>query len=261
MDPVRVVQVTDLHILADDNASLSGVKPFHSLIKVINDIKSLSPAPRLVIASGDLTDDGSPQAYRHLRQLLLELPCAVYVMAGNHDEAEVMRTELPGDNIFYQRQVDCESWELLLVDSKLPGSSFGFVSDDEFAWLDEQINNAIDRPILLAMHHTPLRLCASPSCQVKNADTFLSRISKYKGVKGLIAGHTHNAVEKSIDRLRIMTTPSTMVQVTHNQNEASKANDEFWRFHEADTSRHGYRVLDLSAKGDFITEVRWVAGN
>lgn len=258
MDPVRVVQITDLHILADDNASLSGVKPYHSLSKVIDDIKSLSPPPRLVIASGDLTDDGSPQAYQHLRQLLLELPCAVYVMAGNHDETEVMRTELPGDNIFYQRQLDCENWKLLLVDSKLPGSSFGFVSDDELVWLDEQINNAIDRPILLAMHHTPLQLCASPSCQVKNAETFLSRVSKYKGVKGLIAGHTHNAVEDSLGQLQIMTTPSTMVQVTHNQTAAFKTNSEFWDYHQPDISRHGYRIVDLHANGSLDSEVRWV---
>ncbi len=260
MDPVRVVQITDLHILADDNASLSGVKPFHSLSKVINAIKSLSPAPRLVIASGDLTDDGSPQAYQHLRQLLLELPCAVYVMTGNHDETAVMRTELPGDNIFYQRQVDCENWKLLLVDSKLPGSSFGFVSDDEFAWLDEQINNAIDRPILLAMHHTPLRLCASPSCQVKNAESFLSKIKSFPQVKCLIAGHTHNEVEEAYGDLRVMTTPSTMVQVTHNQNEACSSNDEFWHFHEADTSRHGYRIVDLNKDGTFESQVSWVAG-
>lgn len=258
MDSARIVQITDLHILADDNASLCGVKPHQSLSKVIDDIKSLSPAAELVIASGDLTDDGSPEAYRRLRQLLLELPCPVYVMAGNHDETEVMLAELPGDNIFYQRQVDCENWKLLLVDSKLPGSSFGFISDSEFAWLDEQLNNEDDRPVLLAMHHTPLQLCASPTCQVKNAEAFLSNINEFEQVKGLIAGHTHNAVEESLNQLRIMTTPSTMVQVTHNQTEARKTSSQFWDYHQPDISRHGYRIVDLHSSGSLESEVCWV---
>lgn len=252
------MQITDLHILADDNTSLSGVKPFHSLGRIIDDIKSLSPAPRLVIASGDLTDDGSPEAYRRLRRLLLELPCAVYVMAGNHDETEVMRAELPGDNIFYQRQVDCENWRLLLVDSKLPGSSYGFISEDELAWLENQLDNEDSRSVLIAMHHTPLRLCASPSCQVKNAEIFLTRIRNFQQVKGLVAGHTHNAIEETLDQLRVMTTPSTMVQVTHNQTEALRANSEFWEFHRPDISRHGYRIVDLHADGSLDSEVRWV---
>ncbi|MDH5356432.1 MAG: metallophosphoesterase [Gammaproteobacteria bacterium] len=260
MDSVRLVQITDLHILADDNASLSGVNPHQSLSRVIDDIKSLSPAPGLVIASGDLADDGSTEAYRRLRRLLLELPCAVYVMAGNHDETEVMHEELPGENIVFQRRVDCENWKLLLVDSKLPGSSFGFISDEEFDWLDQQLSEEDGRPVLLAMHHTPLRLCASPSCQVKNADAFLSKIKNFNRVKGLIAGHTHNQVDQTHGDLRIMTTPSTMVQVTHNQIEAIKSNEEFWHFHEADTSRHGYRIVDLNADGSFESEVRWVPG-
>lgn len=259
MDSVRVVQITDLHILSDEDACLSGVKTYRSLSKVIDDIQSLSPKPGLVIASGDLTDDGNPKAYQLLRSLLLTLSCPVYVMAGNHDDTEIMLAELPGDNIFYQRQVDCENWRLLLVDSKLPGSSFGFISDEEFAWLNKSLSMGVDRPVLLAMHHTPLRLCASPSCQVKNAAAFYSKIKQFKQVKGLIAGHTHNAAEESFDRLRVMTTPSTMVQVTHNQTEACKNNNQFWDYHQADVSRHGYRVLDLHGDGSFGSDVHWVS--
>jgi len=259
MDTIRIVQITDLHILADKNASIRGVNPHQSLSRVIENITLLSPRPRLVVASGDLADDGSSAAYQLLRQLLLKLSCPVYVMAGNHDDTEAMLTELPGDNIYYQRQVDCESWKLLLVNSKLPGSSFGFIDDDELEWLQEQVGSSTNQSVLVAMHHTPLRLCASPSCQVKNAKAFLSKVNKFKQIRGLIAGHTHNVAEESFDRLRVMTTPSTMVQVTHNQSEAIKRNSQFWDYHEADISKHGYRVVDLQADGSLQSEVRWVS--
>ncbi len=80
-------------------------------------------------------------------------------------------------------------------------------------------------------------------------------------VKGLAAGHTHNAVEEMFGHLHLMTTPSTMVQVTHNQDEAFKTNDQFWDYHQPDISKHGYRIVDLFADGRLETDVRWVAAN
>ena len=98
----------------------------------------------------------------------------------------------------------------------------------------------------------------SSSCQLHNADEFLALLRDYPQVKGLVAGHTHNEIESKYEHLRIMTTPSTMVQVTHDQKEGFRSNSEFWDYHQADTTRHGYRVLDLQADGQFKTEVRWV---
>jgi Icc protein len=257
MQVTRIVQITDLHVLSDDNDDICGVRPNRSLLQVIKDINTLSPAVDMVIASGDLTDAGSPAAYRCLRESLLKLRCPVYVMAGNHDDTEAMRRVLPGDNIFHQASVDCAGWKLLLIDSKTPDASYGTVSQEGLARIDHELNEA-DSFILLATHHTPLRLCASPSCQMKNADEFLTSIRKYPQIKGLVAGHTHNAVDELQAQLRIMTTPSTMVQVTHNQHEAFNNNEEFWDYHSADISRHGYRVIDLYANGSLTTEVHWV---
>ena len=257
MQATRIVQITDLHVLDGDNDDICGVRPNRSLAQIIDDINVLSPEVDMVIASGDLTDQGTPAAYRRLREGLVRLQCPVYVMAGNHDEPEAMRCELQGDNISHSTSVDCTGWKLLLIDSKTPNASYGAVSIEELARIDRVLAET-DSSVLLAMHHTPLRLCASPSCQMKNADEFLSRVKKYPRIKALIAGHTHNAVDEMQGQLQIMTTPSTMVQVTHNQQEAVKNNEEFWDYHSPHVSRHGYRVIDLYANGSFATEVHWV---
>lgn len=257
MQVTRIVQMTDLHVLADDNDDICGIRPNRSLVQVIEDISTLSPAVDMVIASGDLTDAGSPAAYRRLRERLLTLQCPVYVMAGNHDETQAMQGGLQGDNIYHHTSVDCPGWKLLLIDSKTPNASYGTVNADELARID-RVPGETDSSLLLATHHTPLRLCASPSCRMKNADEFLATIKKHQQIKGLVSGHTHNEVDEMQAQLRIMTTPSTMVQVTHNQHEAFKNNDEFWDYHSADISRHGYRVIDLYADGSLSTEVRWV---
>ena len=257
MQAARIVQITDLHILADEGATISGVNTSQSLTKVIDHIQSLTPPPQLVIASGDLTDDGSAPAYRKLKSLFKKLDYPIYILAGNHDETDVMQSELVGDNVFYQRQIPLANWQILLVNSKAEDDSFGFVSKTELCWLDDELDKA-NQPVLLAMHHTPLRLCASPTCQFKNADELLSVIKNYKIARGLVAGHTHNDVEEVHDNLRIMTTPSTMVQVTHNQHEARTPDKDFWEFHAPDISRHGYRVVDLYADGEIASKVHWV---
>lgn len=258
MQPMRIVQITDLHVLADDDAEICGVKPNRSLARVIDDINRLTPAAELVIASGDLTDAGSPQAYRRLAEILQELDCRVYVMAGNHDEVDVMRGELCSQNIRHQVSIDCGDWRLLLLNSKTPDASYGTIDADEFNRLETELNDH-DRPLLLAMHHTPLRLCASPACRMQNADSLLACVRQHPRIKGIIAGHTHNDVEQTINQARIMTTPSTMVQVTHNQQEAFTQNREFWHYHTPDISRHGYRVVDLQAEGHLSSEVFWVS--
>ena len=155
MQAARIVQITDLHILADEEATLSGVNTSQSLAKVIDDIQSLTPPPQLVIASGDLTDDGSAQAYRQLKNLFKKLDYPIYILAGNHDETAVMQSELVGGNVFYQRQISLDDWQVLLVNSKARDDSFGYASKAELSWLDNELGKA-KQPVLLAMHHTPL---------------------------------------------------------------------------------------------------------
>ncbi len=257
MKPIRVVQITDLHILPEAEARLVGVDTAQSLSKVIDDIGQLSPPADLIIASGDLTDDGSPQAYRRLRKLFSDIDYPIFVIAGNHDETANMNEYLVAGNIFHQKQQMIGGWQILYLNSKVEGYSYGQIADEEMRWLKSALDTN-NSPTLLVMHHTPLRLCASPSCQMENNQALLSLLVEYDFVKGLIAGHTHNHVEEHQAQCLVMTTPSTMIQVTHSQTDGFKTNSEFWDNHQADNSRHGYRLLDMHADGSLISEVRWV---
>jgi len=257
MKSSRVVQITDLHILPEAGATLVGVDTAQSLSKVLDDIGQLSPPADLIIASGDLTDDGSPAAYRRLRDLFKPADRPIYVLAGNHDETANMNEYLVAGNIFHQKQQMIGGWQILYLNSKVEGHSHGQIADEELRWLRSTLG-ANNSPTLLVMHHTPLRLCASPSCQMENDEALLSLLVDYDSVKALIAGHTHNHVEEHHAQCLVMTTPSTMIQVTHNQKEGFKTNSEFWDYHQADNSRHGYRLLDMHADGSFTSEVHWV---
>ena len=55
--------------------------------------------PDAVVLTGDSTDDGSQAAYAWLRGCLTTLAVPAYCIPGNHDDAEVLRAVLPGDNV------------------------------------------------------------------------------------------------------------------------------------------------------------------
>ena len=261
MKNTRVVQISDLHVLSEPGAQLGNVDTTVSLVRVLKDIVKLSPRVDLIVASGDLVDDGSVEAYQRLQGLFKEIQCPVYVLAGNHDNTEAMRSVLLSDNIRFHRNCDIGEWRLLFVNTRVQDAGHGFIDTAEMSWLKQSLDDLNGQSVLLAMHHTPLKVCASSSCQLHNADDLLQLLSHYPQVKGLVAGHTHNDIESDYAHFRIMTTPSTMLQVTHNPDEGYKTNREFWKYHQADTSRHGYRVLDLQAEGYFDTQVRWVSAS
>ncbi|MCP3690536.1 MAG: hypothetical protein GY784_19210, partial [Gammaproteobacteria bacterium] len=156
---MRIAQISDLHILPEHGQMLAGIDTSLSLVKVLDDIKKLCPPVELIIASGDVSDDGSEQSYQRLRDILNTLPCPVYVLAGNHDETQAMLDHLVADRIFFDRQKSIGGWQVLFVKSKLEGASYGFIDDDEMGWLEARLNQT-NQPVLLVMHHTPLRLCA-----------------------------------------------------------------------------------------------------
>ena len=121
----------------------------------------------------------------------------------------------------------------------------------------QNLKAAGGRPIMVAFHHPPDPQCPSTGCQLRNADQVLALLKKYSGVKALINGHTHNAVDEKIGSLMMYTSPSTFAQVTHAQLGADVDHEDFFAAHTFDKQSHGFRVLDLSPDGNIISEIHW----
>ena len=61
--PIRIIQITDPHILLNKNDKFKGTNPYQSLKAVIGDIKDSSWDFDLIIATGDLTQDNHNNSY------------------------------------------------------------------------------------------------------------------------------------------------------------------------------------------------------
>ena len=255
---IRVAQITDIHLTAKSGSELYGVDTALSLKSIITKIRQLAKRPDVIIATGDLAEDGSGATYERLRELLVGLEIPVYVLPGNHDDISQMRSSFNVDGIFCTSAVKIRNWGFIFINSQVKGHSHGCVSSSEFARIEENILNFDGHPILVALHHTPSNVCPSSGCQLKNSNEFTTLLNSHHNIKGVIAGHTHNASEINAGGHIQFTTPSTFAHASHAQLGESVDHDDFWSSHSLDGSLRGFRILDLYPEGIIRSEVHWL---
>jgi Icc protein len=255
---MQVVQITDLHLLSEKGVELYGVDTAATLEKVIEAILNLESKPDLIIATGDLAEDASPQTYRRLQKILSAIDIPVYVLAGNHDDVHEMQKSLVNEQIKFESQLEFGDWDFAFVNTQVIGESHGFISQTAMSMLEENLAKANGRPILIALHHTPSNVCPSRGCQLHNASALKALIDQHPNVKAVLAGHTHTPVEEVLGECTIYTTPSTFAQATHAQLGASVDHNDFWDSHQLNGDRNGFRILELQPNGEIKSEVVWV---
>ena len=90
-DPVLLVQLSDSHLFADANGSLLGLNTARSLQQVIDLVSAEQPSVDVLLATGDLAQDGSVAAYQYFRQATAALAPVARWIPGNHDDVQQMR--------------------------------------------------------------------------------------------------------------------------------------------------------------------------
>ena len=116
-DTVRLVQITDCHLVADPVALLRGVDTGATLAAVIERVRAEAPPPDLVLATGDLSQDGSVESYRRLKVLFARLDAPVHCLPGNHDDPATLSAVLPGDGVHVGRGIVRGNWQIVFLDS------------------------------------------------------------------------------------------------------------------------------------------------
>lgn len=255
---IRVVQITDIHLTAKPGTELYGVDTAQSLENIIEAIKKLPVKPDVIITTGDIAEDGSKSAYSRFQDLVAGLNIPVYVLPGNHDDISNMGSSFKTEGFHCTAAMRLKNWGFVFVNSQVEGHSHGDVGLDELAEMEKSISELSGLPILVSLHHSPSNMCPSSGCQLKNAAEFTAALNQHPNVKGVIAGHTHNAYEINAGGHTQFTTPSTFAHATHAQPGASVDHEDFWSSHSLDGSLQGFRILDLFPDGVIRSEVCWI---
>ncbi len=244
--PLRVVQLSDPHLLADRHGSLRRVVVYDQLRASVKLIQRLRPD--VVVCTGDIAHDLSRQAYRLFREAIAGLNTPVLAVPGNHDDRAHMATELttmcralPSGHVVFRWQSG--PWLLIGLDSQIPGEIAGELAAEQLAWLrEEAVSFGPHGKLVLFMHHPPGSV-ASPwmdAVILRNRDLVAKALER-TGVVAVFCGHTHFEHRGLVGNVPFYTTPATSFQ--------------FDRFQPVVFSREpAVRVIDLY-EHDWFTQV------
>ena len=88
--PLRLVQITDTHLNEPEDGHLLGMQTLHSLRCVLELVREERHQIDAFLVTGDLSQDGSLEAYHHLQRELTPFSCPSFWLAGNHDDPDNM---------------------------------------------------------------------------------------------------------------------------------------------------------------------------
>lgn len=242
---LRIVQITDTHLYADPQTDLLGLKTRRCLEAVIELVQQ-NGRPDMVVASGDLSHDGSAQSYQQVRDCFERIGAPVYCLPGNHDEGAALHRWLNSGSFCHARSHRAGGWLQVFLDSTVPGSEGGHLVARELEALDEALAEQADLPALVWLHHQPVNMGSRwlDTMAVDNQDDFFAIINRHPQVRAIAWGHVHQLYDQHRNGVQMLATPSTCVQFL-------PGSDDF----AVDMIPPGYRWLELFADGSLRTGV------
>jgi 3',5'-cyclic-AMP phosphodiesterase len=213
--PFLLLQISDPHI----GANWDGADPDECLLRAVEAILSLPDRPDALLVSGDLTDNGEPEEYRRLRDLLAPLDLEPHVLPGNHDLRGPLREAfgLPGGGEEpASHVVDLGPLRLVCLDSTIPGAEGGALDGGRTEWLDAALAEDAETPTVVALHHPPL-LTEIPTFEriglaPESREALAAVVARHPQVVRIVAGHVHRAMIAELAGRAVVTVPSTYLQ-------------------------------------------------
>lgn len=244
-NPLRVLQITDPHLMADPAGALLGVNTRDSLDAVIAQAVRDHGDADLILATGDIAQDASEDAYRLFGEKLKVFPCGSAWIAGNHDDSPLLN-RIAAESNASARHLVMGGWQILLLDSAVPGKVYGELPDSELAFLEKTLTNHPDLPALITLHHHPVDIDTQwmAAIGLRNTDAFWQIVDRFPQVKTVLWGHIHQEYDDTRKGVRLLATPSTCIQF--------KAGSVKFSVEERSP---GYRWFELRPSGDFTTAV------
>ncbi|MCC3409817.1 MAG: 3',5'-cyclic-AMP phosphodiesterase [Microcoleus sp. PH2017_10_PVI_O_A] len=248
--PLKVAQITDTHLFAELDRQWKGISTTRTLQAVLDRLQQIQPPPDLLLLTGDLSQDETPESYQRLVSLIAPLGIPAYWIPGNHDNIGVMAEILKGPPISPQKSWMLGNWQFLLLSSVEAGCDGGRLSPESLQWLDSQLQQTGDRPVTIALHHhaLPIDCEIMDSMMLHNAGEFFAIVDRYPQIKIVLSGHIHQEFQQQRGSVTYLGTPSTCIQLLPKSHPII-----------LDEIPPGFRLLELAIDGTWTTKIERVA--
>lgn len=218
MSGFKFIVLSDLHLSAP-GVPVNGLDTGRRLAQAIEVILRDHADAALVLLAGDLADQGEVAAYHHLRDLLRQVPMPVHITLGNHDDrsafVSVFGAELDDPQGRVSKAIDMGGHRIILLDTTEPGLVGGRLCQGRLDWLDEQLDEAQERPVIVVQHHHA-NLLSLPVDEIilENAEDYVAVLRRHPDIRQVIAGHVHLPTTAVWRGIPMMTLAGTHYSVT-----------------------------------------------
>ncbi|MDI1302375.1 MAG: 3',5'-cyclic-AMP phosphodiesterase [bacterium] len=249
--PQRVVQISDCHLFASTDGRLLGLNTEDSLQLVLDCVAREHSHIDVILATGDLSQDGTQVAYQRFSRHLERLRAPSYWLQGNHDLTDPIVNVLGGRSHLSPCLIEQGPWRIIMLNSSVEHEVPGSFQPSELEFLRSALEQTRGCHTMVCLHHHPLPMdCAWLDTQVvSNAADFWAVMDDFDHVRALIWGHVHQESDRMRRGVRLMSVPSTCVQFKPNSHDFA-----------IDDMSPGYRWFDLYPDGRIDTVVSRVEG-
>ncbi|ANF31810.1 hypothetical protein A0130_09090 [Leifsonia xyli] len=193
-DPLRILHLSDTHLYGDGRLHYGIVDTLAGLDRVLARASVLSDVD-VVVASGDLSDDGTVDSYRRLKGTLepwaAERGAAIVYAMGNHDRREGFE-EVLGER---ETVTIVRGFRVVTVDTSVPGAGYGHVSEEQFDWLREVLTEPAENGTVVVLHHPPVppTTVLFEPLRLVDPESLLG-VCATGDVRLILAGHFHHGL-------------------------------------------------------------------
>ncbi|MEW9836437.1 phosphodiesterase [Mesorhizobium marinum] len=214
-----IAQITDSHVLLGSRiaARFDTAAAFQRLLE---SLRRQEKKPDLILFSGDLGEDATPQEYAFVGAGLRGLEIPVLAVPGNHDAREPLWEALPdmlGRTDAGHLCVARDIGPLVVVglDTIVPSAAHGEICPARLAWLRETLKSHAGRDVLIFQHHPPIDtgLDHLDSMGILSGrEEFAGLVAEHGRVAAILCGHVHRSVHGTCGGAPVRVSPSASHQ-------------------------------------------------
>jgi len=243
MSTLRILHLSDTHLLGDPEARHNGIDTTAALELVLARAAQIEGIG-LVVASGDLAEDGSVAAYEKLRERVEAFAAArgaatAYAM-GNHDLPDGFEQVLGArDGV-----LEVGGFRVIRLDTSVPGAGYGELFPEQLEWLADRLASPAGHGTVVVMHHAPVPAWSAllRALELQGADAVVSALGA-GDVRLVLSGHYHHSVATRVGGIPVIVAPG----VTNTTDALAPAG------HERASAGSGFAVTDLPESGEPAT--------
>ena len=228
---LRILHLSDTHLTGDGALHQGSVDTTAALDAVLAHVDGV-PGVGLVVVSGDVSEDGSPESYRTVRQRVgawAERHGAAFVaVPGNHDLREGFRRVLANGHVLGEGgrplahtmehtppevpvsgQSTVHGFRIVTVDTSVPGAGYGHLNETALERLRTALTGEpTEHGTVVVLHHPPV---PSPTLlhealRLQNPED-LAEVLDGSDVRVVLGGHQHHHAVGSLGGIPVLVAP------------------------------------------------------